>query len=300
MNKLTKSEKYHINFPFVRNPKLFGTTYLHQVGKLFCDSTTIIDSHTHIDWFELSIVLAGKGEVYTNRKKISVSEGDIVLSFPYDIHKIVSDPNEPLQYSFIAFHSDDEALKQGFETITRSFYESDKRIFRDQTIASLTEMLISEISSTEYGQTEIVSDLLHTIVMLVIRAFLHKQVKPVPTHITANEALCYKVMRYIDNNLFLIENLSEVADHFNYNHSYLSRTFKQTTKQTLTQYFTNKKLERAKLLIKEGQLSFTEIASLLRYSSLYSFSKSFKFHFGISPSDYRKSHHSTHVNFPTE
>ncbi len=290
MSDLTNFEKYHIDFSFIKNPKIFGSTYLYQVGKLFCDSTTTIDSHTHIDWFELSIVLAGKGDIYTNQKKISVSEGDIVLSFPYDIHKIVSDPNETLKYSFISFRSVDESIKKDFETITQSFYESDKRIFHDQNVVSLTEMLISEISSTEYGQTGIVSDMLHTIAILVIRAFLYKQAKPVPNHITSNEVTCYKVMRYIDSNLFLIENLSDVSAHFNYNYSYLSRTFKHTTRRTLTEYFTNKKLERAKLLIKEGKLSFTEIAGLLRYASLYSFSKSFKFHFGISPSDYKKSH----------
>ena len=296
MDKVKQSEKYQINFPFIRDPKLFGTTYLHQIGTLFCDSTTVIDSHTHIDWFELSIVLAGRGEIYTNRKKVSVSAGDIVLSFPYDIHKIVSDPNEPLQYSFVSFHSDDESFKQEFDTITQSFYESDKRVFRSPVINSLIEILISEMSSKQYGQTEIISDLLHTIVVMVIRAFLYKQPNPILNHVTSTEVLCYKVMRYIDSNLFLIENLSEVATHFHYNHSYLARTFKETTNQTLTQYFTNKKLERAKVLIREDKLSFTEIAKLLRYSSLYSFSKSFKLHFGVSPSDYQKSHASTTIN----
>lgn len=287
---INNREKYHIDFPFIRAPKLFGSTYLYQVGKLFCDSKTIIDSHTHIDWFELTIILGGKGEIYTNRKKLDVSEGDIILSFPCDIHKIVSDTNDTLKYSFISFRSIDESIKNELDAISQSFYESEKRVFHDQNVASLTEMLIGEMSSTEYGQNPLISNLLHSIVILVIRAFLYKQAKTTPNYVTASEILCYRVMRYIDSNLFIIENLADVAEHFNYNHSYLSRTFKQTTKQTLTQYFIDKKLERAKLLIKEGKLSFSEIAQLLHYASLYSFSKSFKFHFGISPTDYQKTH----------
>jgi AraC-like DNA-binding protein len=104
-------------------------------------------------------------------------------------------------------------------------------------------------------------------------------------------------MRYIDGNLFMIENLSRIAEHFHHNYSYLSKKFKETTKLTLSEYLADKKLERAKLLIKEDKLSFTEIAELLHYASLYSFSKSFKFHFGVSPREYKNSHqHSS----PTE
>ena len=290
MNNLTHSKKYHINYSFKSEPKVFDSTLLYQAGKMFCDTTTVVPSHTHIDWFELTIVLGGHGEIYTNRKKLSVSEGDIILSFPYDIHKIVSSPNDPLKYSFLAFRSVDENIKTKFDEIFQLFYESEKRLFRDQNIVSLTEMIISELSAPEYEQNSLVANLLHSIVVLTVRAFLFRQTNPISNYTNHNEALCHRIMRYIDSNLFRIENLSQISDHFHHNYSYLSNKFKQTTNITLTQYLAEKKLERAKLLIKEGKLSFTEIAELLNYASLYSFSKSFKFHFGVSPSEYKKSH----------
>ncbi len=255
---------------------------------MFCDTTTVVPSHTHFEWFELTIVLAGRGEIYTNRKKTSVAEGDIVLSFPYDIHKIVSSPEDPLKYSFLSFRTIDEELKKKFDEIFQSFYESEKRIFRDQNVVALTEMIISELTSPEHEHNSIIADLLHSIIVLTVRSFLYKQTNPISNYTNRSEALCHKIMRYIDGNLFTIENLSQVADHFHHNYSYLSNKFKETTNLTLTQYLAEKKLERAKLMIKEGKLSFTEIAELLNYASLYSFSKSFKLHFGISPSEYKK------------
>lgn len=296
MSNLINSKKYHINYSFRNEPKLFGSSYLYQAGKMFCESTTVVSSHTHIDWFELTIVLAGKGEIYTNRKKTPVSEGDIILSFPYDIHKIVSSPDDPLKFSFLAFRSLDEDIKKKFDEIFQSFYESDKRLFRDQNVVSLTEMIISEFSFPEYEQNSLIENLLHSIIVLIVRAFLYKQTNPISNYTNHSEALCHKIMRYIDSNLFMIENLSQVADHFHHNYSYLSKKFKQTTNFTLTQYLADKKLERAKLLIKEGKLSFTEIAKLLNYASLYSFSKSFKFHFGVSPSEYRNNHQQSSSN----
>ena len=290
MHNINDSKKYHINYSFKSTPMRFGSSYLYQVGKMFCDATTVVHSHTHIDWFELTIVLAGKGEIYTNKKKISVREGDIILSFPYDIHKIVSDANDPLKFSFLAFKTVDDSIKKKFDEIFQSFYEGEKRIFHEQNIASLTEIIISEFSSSEYEQNSLISNLLHSIIVLTVRAFLYKQVKLIPNYTNQSEVLCHKVMRYIDGNLFMIENLSQIAEHFHHNYSYLSKKFKQTTNLTLTQYLTDKKLERAKVLIKEGNLSFTEIARLLHYASLYSFSKSFKLQFGISPSEYQNSH----------
>ena len=97
-------------------------------------------------------------------------------------------------------------------------------------------------------------------------------------------------MRYIDMNVFTIENLNELTEQFHYNYSYLTKIFSQTTKLTISQYHSNKKLEHAKVLIREGKLSFTRIAELLNYASLYSFSKSFKKHFGLSPAEYKKKH----------
>jgi AraC-like DNA-binding protein len=109
-----------------------------------------------------------------------------------------------------------------------------------------------------------------------------------PTNVSKNEILCYSIMRYIDANIFHIKNFTDISNYFNYNYSYLSKVFKQTTKTTILDYLSSKKLEHAKFLIDEGKLSLTKIAETLNYASIYSFSKSFKYHFGISPSEYKK------------
>jgi AraC-like DNA-binding protein len=43
-------------------------------------------------------------------------------------------------------------------------------------------------------------------------------------------------------------------------------------------------------LIRENKYSFTKISQLLNYSSIYSFSKSFKFYTGLTPTEYQKKH----------
>ena len=57
---------------------------------------------------------------------------------------------------------------------------------------------------------------------------------------------------------------------------------------TLQAYITLKKMEKAKEMIKRGDITITEIALKLHFESLQSFSKSFRRTVGMSPMEYRK------------
>lgn len=286
-NKMEVND-YLIDFVHVANPLKFNDIRLYQVGKMFCNDKTVIDSHTHIDWFELTVALEGKGKIYANHEWVPVSAGDIFLSFPCDIHKIVSDEKDPLKYSFLSFSTNNALLKQKLDNITQNFYECNKRVFRDATINYLMELIIAEMADSSFETQTFLSSILQEILILVIRNFLHTNTQTTSNQTSKNEILCYKIMRYIDMNVFSIRNLNELAEHFHYNYSYLAKVFRQTTQITLSQYHSNKKLEHAKLLIREGKATFTKISELLNYASLYSFSKSFKTRFGISPAEYKK------------
>ena len=290
MRKQTENANYLIDFQFIEEPKYINDVRLYQVGKLFCHEDTYIPTHLHIDWYELTVILGGKGKIYTNSKTeyVEVSEGDIYLSFPADIHAIESDREAPLKYSFLSFILDGKSFKSKFKKITQDFYEPEKRVFRNQNVALLLEMLLSELLTPAYKQDDMLLYTLNQILIFTCRNFLHQAEEILPTNISKNEMLCYSIMRYIDANIFLIKKYDDIAAHFKYNYSYLSKVFKQTTHITLRDYLSNKKLERAKALIEEGKLSLTKIAEILNYASVYSFSKSFKYHFGISPTDYKK------------
>lgn len=290
MERKTQQEDFLIDFQFIHNPKQINDVRLYQIGKKFCNKNTAILPHLHVNWFELTVVLGGKGRIFTNSKTeyVEVSEGDVYLSFPADTHAIESDEDSPLKYSFLSFVLDGSSFKDSFTKISQDFYEAEKRVFRDPNVSLLLEILLSEFLMPAYRQEDMLSHALNQILIFTARNFLFQSKKAVPANIGKNEALCYAVMRYIDANVFSIKNFSVIAEHFNYNYSYLSKVFKQTTKITMLDYLSNKKLEYAKLLVEEGALSLTKIAELLNYASLYSFSKSFKYHFGIAPSDYKK------------
>ena len=86
----------------------------------------------------------------------------------------------------------------------------------------------------------------------------------------------------------LNENLSVevVSREFHYSRTRLSVLFKNATGQTINEYITRKRIEKAKQLLLEGKLSVTQIAREVGYSSPQYFSRRFSQITGVSPTAY--------------
>lgn len=73
-----------------------------------------------------------------------------------------------------------------------------------------------------------------------------------------------------------------------FSYAHLSRVFSSVEKQTIGSFIISQKIERAKELLLYGELSLSEIADLLHYSSVGQLSNQFKKIVGCSPTDYKK------------
>ncbi|MGH9243956.1 MAG: helix-turn-helix transcriptional regulator [Acidimicrobiales bacterium] len=69
--------------------------------------------------------------------------------------------------------------------------------------------------------------------------------------------------------------------------AYFSRSFKAAFGETPHQYLMSRRMERAKALLRAGELPVTDVCMVVGFSSLGSFSTQFKRLVGESPSAYR-------------
>ncbi|WP_042455217.1 helix-turn-helix domain-containing protein [Streptacidiphilus jiangxiensis] len=84
--------------------------------------------------------------------------------------------------------------------------------------------------------------------------------------------------------------LDAVAREAGYSRYHFIRLFRAAYGQTPGQYLSRRRIERAEDLLRTADLSVTEICTLVGFSSLGTFSSSFRRHTGLAPSEYRARH----------
>ncbi len=279
--------KFHFEKCYVTDPLLLGNIQLIQIGRTHCTENLIVGEHPHLNWFEITQILGGEGDITTNGISTHVKAGDMYLSFPGDIHAIYTDKLNPLKFNYLSFWPQDKELLDALEKIMILRSDPTRRLFSDKNIESLTDNSISEAILNDRYSADMLSLALNQIIRYLIRDFTAAD-PATRFKVGSVQELCYQVMNYIGTHIYVINNLDVLAGYFGYSYGYLSNIFHKTTGETLISYYTLRRLEAAAMLLKDRSMSISEIAELLKYSSIYSFSRAFKTHFGVSPTEYKK------------
>lgn len=108
----------------------------------------------------------------------------------------------------------------------------------------------------------------------------------------ANKSYASKIIkksqRYIDGHYASYLSLKEVADAVNLSQHYFSRLFKTESKCSFSEYLTEKRLNAAKKLLIDPSLTVNRISEEVGFSAASYFSRTFKEHENLSPTEYRK------------
>ncbi len=95
-------------------------------------------------------------------------------------------------------------------------------------------------------------------------------------------------MIYNEDGLPTSKISSYIADRVNRSYGYLHNLFAENTYTSIGNYIIMQKIERAKQLIMEGELTLTEISYKLSYSSVAHLSYQFKKTTGLTPSAFQR------------
>ncbi|MES2479586.1 MAG: AraC family transcriptional regulator [Bacteroidota bacterium] len=95
-------------------------------------------------------------------------------------------------------------------------------------------------------------------------------------------------MVYHNDELPALKISSYLADKLNMRYTYLASLFSAVTYTSIENFIILQKIERAKQLITTDELTFTEIAWKLNYSSVAHFSTQFKNATGLTPTAFQR------------
>ncbi|MCI9060396.1 MAG: AraC family transcriptional regulator [Lachnospiraceae bacterium] len=94
------------------------------------------------------------------------------------------------------------------------------------------------------------------------------------------------ILTYMENRLTETLTLEQICHDNLIGVSQLQNLFRSKCGSGIIEYFTRMKITRAKELIREKNMNFTQIADFLGYNSIHYFSRQFKKITGMTPSEY--------------
>ncbi len=97
-----------------------------------------------------------------------------------------------------------------------------------------------------------------------------------------------KVIEYLEENYYQNISLQSVAEYFGIHKVYLARSFKTETGETLNDFLTAIRIEKAKFLLMITDNKVNEVGYTVGFNSVQSFYTAFKKREGCSPNEYRR------------
>lgn len=223
--------------------------------------------HWH-DYFEIEVVLSGKGKHTLNGKDYAVSRGSAFLIRPTDFHQFSAD--EEIKILNITFN--EKVLNEMY--LVHLAYSKRCWVFDfdDETFEriQMTMKLLQEESGTVY-EKQLLEYLLHFFIDEDSAAFNEERLGGV-----------YKAIIYLDLHFRKDITLAKLAQRAGFTPTYFSEIFKKITGETYIHRLNHLRLEYACTLLSKGcSVSYACFES--GFGSLSNFFTAFKKEYHISP-----------------
>lgn len=237
--------------------------------------------HTH-NHMELFYIVGGKGQFLIQDQLYPVNVNNLVIINPNVTHTEVSLNAQPLEYIVLGI--------EGIELATSESSNGQFNIldhFESVEISSCLRNILREMEQKNTGYEDVCQAYMEILIIRLMRSTA-LAVPSEPQRISGNRQ-CAAVKRYIDLHFKEALTLEQLAEDAHMNKYYLSHAFKREYGTSPINYMITKRIEESKYLLAETDLSMSQIAQLLGFSSLSYFSQVFRRTQATTPMEYRQS-----------
>lgn len=280
-------KQFHFDNEFWEKPLPFGWIDLYQLGEICCEHGYAIEMHEQYV-HEVTYIISGSGCSHVDGVRIPLKEGDVLMCSMGHQHAIEAAERDILRYAYIGFRFRETADFEGLDML-KMYYEQPYILARDRNdVLDPFLNAIGELYSKPPFWYQMLEGYCEQIVIQAVRnsRLVDRKWPERKMEQRSVSSEVYKIIQYVGENVEEIKSVREIADTLCYNYTYLSHFFTKVTGTTLQKYISQKKIERARQLLKYGEFSVTEIAERLNYESVQSFSKAFRRVMGVSPTAY--------------
>ena len=253
--------------------------------------------HIH-NWLEINYMYSGNCHQIINNTSYTLKKGQVVLIDSDTIHStdilgeddimisLVIDKHF-LNSNFFNRLSKDSILSTFFiNTINHNTNHNNYIVFHSEnsrTFQLYFNELLCEFYDPSINSTDIVNSLINLLFCELINVYeddLEQQ------DLDMHKNSISPILRYIEGN-YRTCSLESTAKFFNMNPNYMTTLLKNRTGHSYKDLIQKQRLIRAGQLLKNTNLSITEVANEVGYENISFFYKKFREHFLSSPKEYR-------------
>lgn len=252
-----------------------GITFV-LTGISYCDSTYKI-GRVNSEVTVIEYIIEGEGTIDIDGKLYHPKKGDTYLLPQGSNHCYYPDPDKPWTKIWVNLSG------QLVSDIINAYDFNSTILFENLYIGDLLEELVQNTKNHT-------PDLFLTSGKIIYEIFyrLHAYTNQSELNLDPNARA---LKDYINNHIFETITLTTLAELISKSEQHTIRIFKAAFGDTPYQYILNKKLEYAKLYLRNSGMSIRDVSSRLAFSDEFYFSNIFKKKTGLSPSEYRSQNH---------
>lgn len=248
------------------------------------------------NFWELCYVEKGSVELILDGESVNLKCGDIAFIPPEKMHSYVCSSCKNTVVFVACFETFSYAMKtldSGVFSLDESLKDCIKKIIFEykNTFFMNSEEHLDILPNPNFGgQQAIILQLEYLIICLLRKMSAEKN----PEVIFLDKKDFYPklsgiIVDHLQANISTRLSLDDICRKVNYSRSFLCKIFKEQTGQTLFSYFNKLKIDEAKRLLEDTEMTVVAISKELGFSDVKYFGSLFKNIVGMSPLEYKKS-----------
>ncbi|MCI8416291.1 MAG: AraC family transcriptional regulator [Lachnospiraceae bacterium] len=260
--------------------------------------------HKHPDAWELCYCMQGTITYYKNGQPVTLHSGEIAFASPDTSHDSQSDNPDTTAFliSFTCSHDYIKALKNTVIPVTPRQAQLFCQVISELELAFEPEdrkqrrFHFSPSQNSPVGSEQLICTYLEQILIDILREITNQDGRPIQNKNfpkAMNSFLAANVSAYIRSHIREPLTVEKIAEEFHYSRTWLSTVYKAATGIGINEFLSSQRMDQAKSLLLEGQLTVAQISELLGFSSPQYFSRKFTQTVGCPPSQYVDTLHGT-------
>lgn len=230
-----------------------------------------------LDYY-LMYIVSGEAIVYNENKSTIAKEGSVIVFPPNKEYKHTSEHTQ-ISYLWVHFTGSD-ALKI-LNRYCINLFPAINSANGENKISNCFQKLFAGFSKNDKFREYDLSSLLDRLLIEIGRSISVEQ---------GEKNAFHKSIRYMNEFYSKPIRITELANMENVSMTTFNFHFKKQMGMSPTQYLLTLRMHSAKELLESSKISIRDISAMCGYDDYNFFSKVFKKHTNMSPSEYRKNH----------